>query len=377
MSVIHDALKTAQREKQNRESGFQPGGTPLIVPKRGTKSGEAFSWKNTVTIAIASVVIVGASWSLWVRMENLRPRAVRTVPVATVPVEIPEVQTAETPAPPAPADPVATRVARDLERIAATTSGTSDAAAPRSSAPRPAGRRTPPGMAPSQTAAAGRAADSATPAVPLREPLQTGRLRIAVEQPREGEAARLFAAGVAPHRAGDLEAARSAYERVLVLAPNDVDALNNFGVLLAAVRDLDRAEAMLRRAVRIAPRHTGAWNNLGTVLAQRGQAADAIAAFQQALALDPQHQGARVSLAQQFLAIAAPEKAREVLEEVLAANPSMPEAHYALGQAYEMEKDWAGAIRSYEAFVRVAPARLAADVGRVQQRIQMLAARVK
>ena len=74
MSVIHDALKTAQREKQSREAGIRGGGSPLIVPMRGGKDESEFSWKNTVTIAVASVVIVGASWSLWVRMRNLIPR---------------------------------------------------------------------------------------------------------------------------------------------------------------------------------------------------------------------------------------------------------------------------------------------------------------
>lgn len=375
MSVIHDALKTAQREKQSREAGVRPGGNPLIMPLRGNQPESEFSWKNTITIAVASVVIVGASWSLWVRMRNLNPRPPQSVPVATVPVEAvpPEVS------PPARREPAAVRedppvVATDAPAVSAPRQSTRSQLAIR----RPAG--TPERVASPPTAAA--ASSAARPAdapdvAPMREPVQSGRLRIAVEQGREGEAARLFAAGVAAHRAGDLPAARSAYERVLALQPNDVDALNNMGVLLAASRELDRAEALLRRAVRVAPRHVGAWNNLGTVLAQRGQPADAIAAFEQALSLDPQHQGARVSLAQQHLAIGATQKARQVLEEVLATNPAMPEAYYTMGQAYEMERDWAGAVRAYTSFMRVAPARLSADVDRVNQRVQMLSARIR
>jgi Tfp pilus assembly protein PilF len=372
MSVIHDALKMAQREKQRRESGGRSGVSPLIVPLRGGRADPSFSWKNTLTIAIASVVIVGASWSLYVRMKNLNPVAARSVPVPTL--------QAEAPAPAAGSNSAAPD--RALPPPEESVARRDSAAPPALVASQPVRRASGPPVARqpviSRAVAAAPAAqtDSAV-AAPLREPVQSGRLRIAVEQPREGDAARLFAMGVAAHRSGDLGAARSAYERVLVLAPNDVDALNNMGVLLAASRELDRAESLLRRAVRVAPRHAGAWNNLGTVLAQRGQAADAIAAFQQALALDPQHQGARVSMAQQHIAIGAPDKARQLLEEVLAGNPAMPEAHYAMGQAYELERDWAGAVRAYQAFVRVAPARMAEDVARVQQRVQMLSARVK
>ncbi|HET9454879.1 MAG TPA: tetratricopeptide repeat protein [Gemmatimonadaceae bacterium] len=372
MSVIHDALKTAQREKQDRERGMSPAGMPLIAPMRGRSAEKPFDWKNAATIAVASIVIVGATYSLWVRMKNLTSRPAASAPAATVPIRAADSVPVTTPA-------VSAAVTRPAATVAALDEPGADPLPPRSVVRQPAPVRQSPVVrqAPRVVASNRVAPDSVAPATPLREPLQSGRLRIAVEQPRGGDAARLFAMGVAAHRAGDLAAARSAYERVLAIAPNDVDALNNMGVLLAASRELEGAESMLRRAVRLAPRHTGAWNNLGTVLAQRGQSADAISAFQQALALDPQHQGARVSLAQQYLAIGSGGNAREVLEEVLAINPSMPEAHYAMGQAYEMDKDWAGAIRAYGAFIRVAPPRLSADVERVQQRIEMLSARAR
>lgn len=362
MSVISRALKMAQREKDQR-SGQVPPATPVIIRRRGAGPDESsFSWKNTLTIAGSIVVIVVASASLWTRM---RPKqaAPRGVPVPAATIAAAENPPAKPTSAPVEAPPV---IATPVTRAAATDTATS-------AAPRP---RRPRGVtAPAATALA--QADSAAKPAPLREPVQSGRLRIAVEQSLEGDAARLFAVGVAAHRAGDLAAARSAYERVLALQPNDVDALNNMGILLAATREYDQADALLRRAVRLAPRNAGAWNNLGTVLAQRAQHTDAVAAFQQALALDPQHQGARVSLAQQFLAIGAGDRARQALEEVIAMNPSMPEAYYALGQALELEQRWPDAIRAYESFVRVAPARMSADIGRVQQRIQLLAGRTR
>src|SRR6185503_15947044 len=70
-------------------------------------------------------------------------------------------------------------------------------------------------------------------------------LRIAVDEPRAAEVARIFAVGVAAHRAGDATAARQAYEQVLAIAPNDVDAINNLGALYASLREFDRAETTL------------------------------------------------------------------------------------------------------------------------------------
>jgi Tfp pilus assembly protein PilF len=364
MSVIHDALKTAQREKQSRAAS--PTGSPIIMPMGGRGGAPPFDWKNAATIAVASIVIVVAVGSLWFRMRPTPTRPLENVPVVMMPADIspaPSEATGPTDAP-SSANTLAT-----VERPPVSTPAVDPGVAP--SRPVAAAATNP------RTTSPATAADARVVQAEPREASQSGRLRIEVEQPREGDVARLFAAGVAAHRAGDLTAARSAYERVLAAVPNDVDALNNLGVVLAAVRELDRGEALLRRAVRLAPEHVGAWNNLGTVLVQRGQASDAIAAFQQAISLDPQHQGARVSLAQQHLAIGSPEKAREVLEAVVASNPAMPEAHYTLGQAFEMEKDWAGAVRAYSAFIRVAPPRLSAVVERVQQRVQMLSERVR
>jgi len=368
VSVIHDALKTAQREKQSRETGSPAGGAPLIGATRG-RAEEPFNWKNAATIALSSIVIVAALGSLWVRMRGPDPRPAENIPVVTMPADI------------SPAEPQATtpRYQPSAQpQVAVVDPPRSSAASSSSSEPAPGVQRPAPVVG-STAARPVAPADVPARAAVEQEPVSSAgsRLRIAVEQPREGDIARLFAAGVAAHRAGDLATARAAYERVLAAVPSDVDVLNNLGVVLSAVREFDRAESLLRRAVGLSPDHAGAWNNLGTVLAQRGQPADAIAAFQHALALDPQHQGARVSLAQQHLAIGAPARARELLEEVIAVNPSMAEALYTLGQACEMEKDWAGAVRAYGAFVRVAPPRLSGIVERVQQRVQMLSARAQ
>lgn len=372
MSLIQDALKASQREKDRRAPGGHPP-APLIVPLR-SKPKPQFSWRNALTIGVSSAVIVGSAWVLYVRLAGPSSPALRVAvpapPEAAVPAPTqPSDAATRAPAPAtartaeAPPPPATKKASDSTKRVVS--------AVHAATRPAPAARRdTAPAILQGQTPAE-------TTRGTATQPAGGGRLRISVEQPRGFEAANLFAIGVAAHRAGDLDAARNAYERVLLISPNDVDALNNLGVLLGAQREFDRAEQVLRRVVRLAPRNAGAWNNLGTVLAQRARPGEALAAFQQALQIDPMNSSARVSVAQQHLAIGSPVRAKELLEEAIAGNPSLAEAHYTLGQACELQKDWACAIRAYNAFIRVAPSRMAADVERVRKRVEMLGERVK
>lgn len=347
MSVIGNALKAAQKEKQRRTAGG--GAPPLIVPlKRGAAS-TAFSWKRALALVVGGATLFGATAvSVKLMRGDLRP----------LPAPQPVILGEAAATPPAASDSARVAVAPPAAKTPAPAPQRSATASARGSTKRAAAPAT-------RTAAATQQG--------TRDSAQPG-LRIAVEQPRE-DAARLFAAAVAAHRAGDLAYARVAYERVLAMVPADVDAMNNLAILLSAQRELDRAERLLRRAVQLAPRNAGVWNNLGTVLRERGQSADAIAAFQHALDIDPAHQSARVSLAQQYVAIGALPKARELLEQVVAANPAIAEAQYALGQVLEQQGDRAGAIRAYEAFVRVAPGRFATHVDIVRRHIRDLGER--
>lgn len=362
MSLIANALKTAQRERQRHDTGStRSASPPLLVALKG-RAEPRFSWKRALALGLIGAATFAV---VWLGMQRLNsPRTIKT-PLPLLVSEIPPVPIDSTPS-----------ASRDTQSRAVEL--------PKASAPRPAstprvatrGQREPTPTAP-RVRSAREAAAAVLQAQQKTEgpPPAAGALRIAVEQPRGEDVVQLFAMGVAAHRAGDLVNARIAYERVLSIAPRDVDALNNMGVLLSALREFDRAEQLLRRAIALSPRNAGAWNNLGTVLRERGQPSDAIAAFQYALSIDPEHQGARVSLAQQFLAIGSLPQARQILEEVLAANPAVPEAQYALGQVLELQGDKAGALRAYGTFIRIAPGRMAAHVDRVRRHIDALNAK--
>lgn len=360
MSVIGNALKAAQREKQKKGAGGGP--PPVLVPLRSRPAASSdFSWQRALVIAAGGVAVFAVT-VFAVKLVKGGPQVgPAPAPIILGDVTPPAVDSAKPSRDTARVSASATKVAANVPSI--------DVSSPRPTTSRPA-RESPTG-----TPLRSVPTKSAEPAsVPTERADASSGLRISVEAQRE-DASRLFAAAVAAHREGNFSYARATYERVLAIAPGDVDSMNNLALLMLASREYDGAERLLRRAVSLAPRNAGVWSNLGTVLRERGQSADAIAAFQHALSIDPSHQASRISLAQQFLAIGSLPQAREILDRVVAENPAIPEAQYALGQVLEQQGDVPGAIRAYSTFVRLAPPRFAAHVEVVRRRIDQLSAR--
>jgi Tfp pilus assembly protein PilF len=367
MSVIIDALEAARREKSRRESqGVRPAGAPVLGPLRGRQK-TSVNWPRLVIYSLSGILAI--SLIALAVMKSAAPSTLPTIPPLTSTI-VTEALAADSLGRSVKTAPVArVAVAADSARTVASATMTPRTpprvASPAAVAPRSDARRDTVTVLQGQTRAVATSA-------PIESPRTSGRLRIAVEQPRQPEAARLFAEAVAAQRGGDLPGARRLYDSVLTLTPNDADALNNLGVLLSAQREYSRALELLRRATVVAPRNAGVWNNIGTVFHEQSKNSEAIAAFRHALTIDPQHPGAKVGLAQQYLAISSLGQAKELLEEVVAAHPQLPEAHYTLGQVLELQGDRAGATRAYAAFIKVAPARLASHVDLVRRRIDAL-----
>lgn len=379
MSVIHRALKAAQREKSrlDAESGrqFAPVLVRVRTPQRDTTRRSRLLGGGGVAVALAAGL-------LWYRASAVDP--LPDIPPVTSTMlsqalaadsgsagMAPSGRAAASAEPSRPAHMTVAGDATPAMSVAAPTPAprARDAAPPAATTPPP---RASHAAALSAAPAASATERPATVADPSPQPRQAGALRIAVEPLRSGDAGRLFNEAIAAHRAGDLPRARALYERLLVTTPDDADVLNNLAVLLSGERDLGRALTLLRRAVAIAPRNAGAWNNMGAVLREQGQPDEAIAAYRQALVVDARHLGARVGLAQQYVALNALPQARQLLEEALAMNPRLAEAHYILGQVFERLGDRQGAIAAYGSFIRLAPSHLSRHVELVRQRLDAL-----
>ena len=369
MSVIIDAVRAAQREKARREGDAGNTAAPVFVRLRAQHRARFNRSYIIVGTALVSALAIGAF--VWVRVaaDDALPSV---PPVTTAILSDALADTA------AAARSVIQQAARpDSARntvVASPRTEPTPSGANRAQNTRVAGAPAAASTQQPATTTARRQPSETVQDVPdVRRITRAGTLDIAVEAPRNSEAARLFSEAVAAHRAGALDVARPLYERVIAIAPNDGDALNNLGVILSGERQFDRALELLRRATTVAPRNAGAWNNIGAVLREQGNSAEAISAFRQSLAIDPAHHGARVGLAQQYLATNAPQMARDLLTDVLKSHPSLPEAHYTLGQVHEQLGDRAAAIASYSAFIRYAPARLTQHIELVRRRVDMLA----
>jgi hypothetical protein len=103
-----------------------------------------------------------------------------------------------------------------------------------------------------------------------------------------------------------LEAALNLYDRLLELAPNDIDALagawSNRGLALSKLNRHDEALASCDKAVALQPDAVYVYNNRGEVLAKMNRHRDALASYEQAIAVNAvgaeKHLGPRNMLGQ-------------------------------------------------------------------------------
>jgi Tfp pilus assembly protein PilF len=376
MSLISEALKTAQRERSERvgaapaERHLVEGFFPLGAPVRD----EAKSRRNYAMLIVV-VAIVGIGGAAVLRMR--KPSSVPLKPIAlpALPNQAPVA------APPAPAPVLAIGPAAAPAGIAtsdvgrtvaeAPTRGASPATAVAAPDPRDASRvvTAPPtaggvradvaGQAKPQpdtsSAIAGRGAVAPAPsAVLTRQSAPPAEVRVTVEGGTRRPTDLLAVEALTAQQQGNFDRAQELYERVIAGAPT-ADVFNNYGVLLLQRGDTAAAILMYRRAVKLDPTKIEAWANLGEALDQRGIHAEATSAFQQVLKLDPTNVRARVQLAAQYSTLGSPGDARRILEELTRSVPRDPAGHYALAGFLVTQRDIAGAVREFDQFLQLAP----------------------
>ncbi len=93
---------------------------------------------------------------------------------------------------------------------------------------------------------------------------------------------------------GDFAASAAAYQRALTINPDYADGHNNLGTVLRETGDLDGAVACYRRALEINTDQAGVHFNLGTALFDQDKREDANAAYRRAAGLG--HEAARYML---------------------------------------------------------------------------------
>ncbi len=86
---------------------------------------------------------------------------------------------------------------------------------------------------------------------------------------------------------GDIEGAKEVFERIIDKEPNNVDALNNLGVIFFKEGKIDQAISYFGKVLKINPHHAEALENMGNCFQAKGLFSKALECFEKALTLTP------------------------------------------------------------------------------------------
>jgi Flp pilus assembly protein TadD len=103
--------------------------------------------------------------------------------------------------------------------------------------------------------------------------------------------------GAALHQRGDLPGAESCFREVLDAEPEQIDALNFLGMVLALQKRYGEAVKAMQKAISVKPGDPLLLGNLGGLLNEANDPLTAIGYLREAIRLKPDHTDAIVSLA--------------------------------------------------------------------------------
>jgi Flp pilus assembly protein TadD len=137
---------------------------------------------------------------------------------------------------------------------------------------------------------------------------------------------------------GDYKAARNSYQKVLELAPGNILALVNLGLIEFRSGDGAKAEKLLKQAVSQRLETGPAWLTLGMLYFQQGKIEPAFAALSQAVLYD-----AGNARAHNYLGVVLGRKgwldgAEAELRRAVEIDPEYRDAHYNLSVVYLQRK---------------------------------------
>jgi arylsulfatase A-like enzyme/tetratricopeptide (TPR) repeat protein len=149
--------------------------------------------------------------------------------------------------------------------------------------------------------------------------------------------------------------AASAYEHVLEIAPDQVEALRGLGDLALLRQQADEAGRRYARILEIAPADTGAMTKLGVVRMRTGRKDEAVALFRRAIEREPKNGEALLYLAGALASTGRPVEALPYFERALAAGQRNPMALNGLGLTRMAVGDRRGAAAAFRESLRLDP----------------------
>lgn len=145
------------------------------------------------------------------------------------------------------------------------------------------------------------------------------------------------------------------FDKVLVLQPDNVDALIARGNAYSQLGDNGRALADLDRAIQLAPDNAQAYVIRGLANNRRGQKQLAMQDYEAALQRAPRYPQALANRAALLSEDGKYDQAIGDLDESIKADPDNPVAYYNRGYAHFAKHEYEKALADYDAAIRLEP----------------------
>lgn len=149
------------------------------------------------------------------------------------------------------------------------------------------------------------------------------------------------------------------FKKVVELDPNNIDSLMALSQLLLQIRNYDEARQYLERAVDVDPSRIDAYHSLADSYTAQNQPEKAVEVYRKALRMNPESEKLMIGLADVLSRAGDAQAAIKTLLETTTATATRPEFQAVLGQAYERARDYAQALRHYQAAFEKSPTSLA------------------
>ncbi len=156
-------------------------------------------------------------------------------------------------------------------------------------------------------------------------------------------------------RQGQLAEAHKAYRRVLTMAPDNGEALDNCGIVAFQLGRADEALKLLTAAVAARPQFAEGHHNLANVLQALGYSIEAATACRRAIALKPDLAAAYFTLGNALLELDQAGDAAAAYRRATELRPDMADAHFQLGLALHAAGDLSAAVAALEHAAAVQP----------------------
>lgn len=146
-----------------------------------------------------------------------------------------------------------------------------------------------------------------------------------------------------------------AFRQAIELRPDFAEALNNLGNILLEQDRLAEAIATYRRLISVRSTYAEAHNNLGVAFRKQGNLPSAVAAYRRAIELRPDYAEAYLHLGNALSEQGQHDQAVDVYRYAIKIRPQYAEAHTNLGSAFAAQGRLKDALAAHRCAIEISP----------------------